>query len=748
MKHHILLGCALLAACLLPVAAGAAPVVFWASDPVARGDTVLVTGAGLGNPNGVLVHRFSDGPAGNPLTGPTEVRMDSSPQRCEAIQPTNESLKFILPAKLAPGIFLYQIRTAEGQVRCLLNLPTVWWAQGQEGGDAAPGGTLRLFGKNLLGPGKTATVVLVGTKTLRLTGTGDVWSLTVPIPATAAEGNYRIYVHNGYGGAIGWSESLPVTLRAPEAWPSRIFRVTDYGATGQGQADDTTAVQAALNAAGQAGGGVVYFPRGMYQLTQALTVPRLVILRGEAEELTALFWADTDTPPKLWINGTNHFGLENLTLYCSNYIGFLGGDQSGADAGSVFLRQVRVRADIYRGHEAAEVQEARYKQGLGGFGAGHWLIQLGGSSNVVEDCDLYSSGCVIGLREPRGAVIRHNQLGQGRWGGSGIFGGEGIIVEGNHYYGASLTSWGGVGGVGYGNVSDFYLAHNDFSRAYGGDGEQLTSDAPGGYFYGKPAAVEEDGLKVPEEQGNGTGSWVGAALYVVSGTGMGQWRKITAAEGSRLTVDRPWQVAPDTDSLIVVAYLQSHWLVTNNSFADVGVALQFYGDSIEHIVAGNTCARAAGYESIGMDYGDYKTPPAQRNTHQPNWYCQFLDNTITEGNIYRSGSDNHILAGCSSLAVYGWAPSADWPWPLAYAQVLRGNRLQNNSRIHVGGSNAKFPTVRDVVVERNSISKSPVGVEVDAATSGIVVRENTYDQVTQPLAGSGAGQVWGPAPGP
>jgi hypothetical protein len=672
--------------------------------------------------------------------------MDSSAQRCAAIQPTNESVKFLLPPKLAPGIYMCVIRSAEGQVARPLNRPVVWWAQGEEGVEAAPGGTLRLFGKNLLGPGKTAAVVLLGTKTLRLTGTGDVWGLRVPIPADAAQGNYRVYVHNGYGGALGWSESLPVTLRAPEAWPSRIFNVNDYGATGQGTADDTTAVQAALDAAGKAGGGVVYFPRGRYQLTQALTVPRFVVLRGEAEELTALYWPDTDTPPRLWITGTNHFGLENLTLYCSNYKDFLGGDQGGEDAGSFFLRQVRVRADIYRGHQAAEVQEARYKAGLGGFGAGHWLLQLGGRNVVIEDCDLYSSGTVIGLHEPRGAVIRHNQLGSGRWGGSGIFGGEGIIVEGNRYYGASLTSWGGVGGVGYGNVSNFYLAHNEFSLAYGGDGEQLTSDAPGGFFYGKPAAVEADGLRVPPERAPQTPGWVGAALYVVAGTGMGQWRRITAADGARLTVESPWQVPPDTDSLIVVAHLLSHWLVTGNSFTDVGVALQFYGDSIEHIVAGNTCARAAGYESIGMDYGDYNLPPAQRTTHQPTWYCQFFDNTISEGNLYRGGSDNHIPAGGSSLAVYGWPPSADWPWPLAYAQVLRGNRLENNSEIHVGGGSSKFPTVRDVVVEHNSVSKSPVGVEVDAATSGIVVRENSCDQVSAPLTGGGAGQVWSGPP--
>jgi hypothetical protein len=629
----------------------------------------------------------------------------------------------------------------------VLNRPVVWWGQGEEGGAAAPGGVLRLLGKNLLGPGKTATVVLQGAgKTLTLSGTGDVWSLSVALPGDAAEGDYRVYVHNGYGGASGWSEGLAVTVRKPEVWPSKLFSVADYGATGNGGADQTAAVQAALAAAGAAGGGVVYFPRGVYQLTQPLTVPRLVVLRGEATDLTALFWPDTDTPPKQWILGTNHFGLENLTLYCSNYLTFLGAEQTAADAGSVFLRQVRVRADIYRGHEEAQVQEARYRQGLGGFGAGHWLIQLGGSDNVVEDCDLYSSGCVIGIREARDCVIRHNQLGSGRWGGSGIFGGERVILEGNRYYGASLTSWGGAGGVGYGNLTHLYIGHNSMTDAHGGDSEQITSDAAGGFFYGKADTVGADSVTLPATAAKPGPRWVGAAVYVVSGTGMGQWRRVTAYDGDQLTLDRPWQVTPDATSLLEITFQLSQWVISDNRFADVGISVQLYGDSIEEIVAGNTCARAAGYQAIGKDYGAYKIPPEQRTTHQPTWYCQFLNNTITEGNIYRSGANNDILAGPSVVAVWGWPPALDWPWPLAYGEVIRGNNLENNSLIHVGGSRGPAPSVRDVVVEHNTIAKSDTGVELDAGTTGMVVRDNHCTEVAQPLAGAGMARAWVPAP--
>lgn len=48
------------------------------------------------------------------------------------------------------------------------------------------------------------------------------------------------------------------------------FDVTAYGATGDGLTDDTVAIQDAIDAAAAAGGGVVYFPAGVYVVGGAL----------------------------------------------------------------------------------------------------------------------------------------------------------------------------------------------------------------------------------------------------------------------------------------------------------------------------------------------------------------------------------------------------------------------------------------------------------------------------------------------
>lgn len=62
----------------------------------------------------------------------------------------------------------------------------------------------------------------------------------------------------------------------------REFKVTDYGAVGNGIADCTSAFQAALDAAGHMdGGGVVLVPTGVYRVS-ALRIPAYVSLQGTA----------------------------------------------------------------------------------------------------------------------------------------------------------------------------------------------------------------------------------------------------------------------------------------------------------------------------------------------------------------------------------------------------------------------------------------------------------------------------------
>ena len=76
------------------------------------------------------------------------------------------------------------------------------------------------------------------------------------------------------------------TVRAAAPDPD-MYSVMDFGAKGDGKTDDTVAFQKALDTAGQAGGGVVYAPRGNYFFAGHLDVPSAVTLKGMWESVPA-----------------------------------------------------------------------------------------------------------------------------------------------------------------------------------------------------------------------------------------------------------------------------------------------------------------------------------------------------------------------------------------------------------------------------------------------------------------------------
>lgn len=59
-----------------------------------------------------------------------------------------------------------------------------------------------------------------------------------------------------------------------------VWNVMDFGAVRDGQTDNTAAFQKALDAAGQARGGLVSVPAGRYSFSGSLTVPKAVTLAG------------------------------------------------------------------------------------------------------------------------------------------------------------------------------------------------------------------------------------------------------------------------------------------------------------------------------------------------------------------------------------------------------------------------------------------------------------------------------------
>ena len=687
----------------------AAPTVFWASDPVQPGQTVVVIGEGFGEKPKVEISRLSDGQRSPVSEGFVTV---------DAIQASDQGLKFTVPTTIQPGIFAYRITTEAGSCQGLLNRPQAWWAQGDVGLTASPGSRIWVFGRNFEKKALVTLRSVDGDKQVSLAAAGDEYAISAYIPSDLLSGKYGLAVSaiKGSPGTFSSSEpSLPIVVSKPTVWPTTMFNVREAGAEGDGVKDDTAAIFTTLQKAEKAGGGVVYFPRGRYRVSEALAVPRFTVLRGEKREWSCLAWGDFAKPPEALIRGTNSFGIEELTLYAKDHQHVIASDLGDKpDAGDVFVRKVRVRADAYRGHPSQDEVAKTFGMQMRLSTGGGDTIRLGGKNIEITDSDFYGSGRSIYLKSAHGGRVEGNKFYNGRWGWYCLEGCDGLIFANNELTGGDLMSTGG----GIANYStscsqNIYFAHNRMSLAHGWDREIMTTDAGDGAYFGKIKSVNGTKMvlaETPEKFVKKGRNWRGSAVFILAGKGAGQYRRLAKYEGDQIEVDRPWVVDPDQDSLLSITMFHGHYLLVDNEFTDCG-AMQFYGTSIDCVVAHNRGTRMSGFRGLGLWYYAF----------QPSWYCQFLDNEILEGNYYHWNE-----AADSVLEVFG-AKHGSYQGPLNVGAVVRGNQLLGQSYIRVSGS------CRDVVVEGNRVAHADRGIFVSRDTARVLVKDNQFEDVAQPV---------------
>ena len=701
---------------LTPRARTATPTVFWASDPVRPAETVVLVGEGLTADCRVEVARFPDTATDHPAKSVAEWPGDG--QSVQVLDAGGQGLKFVVPDKLQPGVFAFRIAADNAVATGVLNRPLVWWAQGDRGSFASPGGWLTVFGRNLRVPSSATptdketkvSVRLEGPKSVTIPGLSlDSFSARATLPKDLPAGEYRLWVHHGAGGPAGWSESVTLHVEVVASWPQTVFNVRELGADGDGLRDDTAAVLGALQKVEAVGGGIVFFPRGRYKLSAGLVIPPKTVLRGEKREWSALAWTDLDKPPEALVRGSNCFGLEELTLYAKDHQHVIVSDLGKEpDAGNVFLHRVRVRADVYRGHPKVEEVDRRFRQQQKLSTGGGDTVRLGGANIEILDSDFYGSGRSLYLSRVRGGRIERNRFFNGRWGWISLSGSNGLVFANNELIGADLMSTGGGINCLDGSAASehVYYAHNSIRLAHGWDREAMTTDAGDGIYFGDVSVLGPRALKLTEVPKWQRRNWVGAGVFILDGKGAGQARRLAGYEADRIEIDRSWAVAPDESSRISITMFQGRYLIVGNEFTDVG-AMQFYGTSIDCIVAGNRGTRMPGFRDLGLWYHGY----------QPSWYCQLLDNEILEGNYYHWNE-----ARDAQLEVYG-AKRDPYQGPLNIGAVVRGNRLCGQAHIRVAGS------CRDALVENNRIAHATRGIFISGQTQRVTQRDNQFEDV-------------------
>jgi hypothetical protein len=700
------------------------PSIFWVSDPVQPGEVVMVEGANWGNSPNIELSWLQDDKPGQPPIG------ESAIQKTVVLTPlqvTSSSLKFLVPADWKLGVYSFQVSANDlKSTSILVNAPVPWWQQGDWGKEASPGGWLRVFGRCLSIDGKATLALQHSGQTIIFTPTQqDQWSLNVSLPENMVAGEYITWVHNGCGGPAAWKQVGMVKIKShPPLWKSDIFDISKYGAVANDEFEDGPAVQAALDAAGKNGGGIVLIPRGRFQINTTLVIPRFVLLRGEGKDLSQIYWRDRITPLETLIRGTNSFSIEDLSILAVNHLAAITTDPSNVpEAGNVFLRRLYIYLNRFENADFKMVPNRLTERHLEGADQNLGAVIIGGENVQVTDCEIYSSHSPFRFNANYG-LYSNNRCFQGD--ASNFISGTNVIFENNVVQGSHM----GRGGGCYVRLN-LYYAHNRIGNMAFHDAELFVTDAPAQIIVN---FVSISGVKIVLDRQVDwrelTGqTWTGnptreVAFFITLGTGSGQYRLVKKFNQQEAELNQPWDVLPDSSSTIVLAPFYRNNMLIGNEFHD-GAIVNSGCMGIDWIFAGNKITRGGGLRNMGY-------------LKLPSWYHQYFDNEILVGSGTR-GPHGDVPPLDSHLSTIGEG---------SRGTVFRRNVLDNNARIETEMNMWGYldrGTVRDVIIDHNIICDADVGINLTGPNNGILLWGNRFERVKEPLTGLNDGVFMHPA---
>ena len=693
--------------------AAPAPVPFWVSEPVLPDDTVLVTGGRLSGSTVAHLAQLDDGVAGPP----SFPNLGSVPWG--TVMPgtaTSRSLHVGIPAAWSVGI--YALRLANGGTNgpaILVNAPDPWFAMGDGGMEVSPGGTLYAGGHCLAYPGRTTVIALVqnGAVAATLTGTpfasdqrGWGYAVSATLPSVPY-GLYEVWLHNGFGGTNGWAKVAdPLSVIPAFSWPTAT--VDFESMTGTNDNAKMTAAMAAV----PANGGTIILPARTINLTSSLVLPKTCRLKGQGKASTVLSFAGNCATPLIngWmypnhVNRSN-FALEDLKIYAPAAFTNVAVQVAYQPA---YLPGWMKRVDV-------QLDAPVPPGGSGGKINCVWLRQT--TEFTMEDCVFDSTtpvrgyDTVFGLRLSR-CTLNWREMSLQLYGVT-----THVIVDdctfnirgdptanrwvefSNPNPGIAYGAFGGnYGGQYIKNVLLSNCIHTRDDHSYAMPGYVgYTSDGENSIYTG-PFTASGTALTLPNPTiTNSSGvmvvyDWAGCRASILEGPGAGQHRTVVtgATPGqTALTIDRPWDVSPDSNSVIDIGCQVGNTLMIANDWSEARL-IQLYFNGVNNTVAGGNVGSADGQTTTCCAWSGY-----HYQGYFPDSQVQFL-----------SVSNQYGRVQYINITSTGTSPNTQPHYVGQASFVVRDMREVNGGYVTAktqsgsgSGTNTVYLPVRDFLIER------------------------------------------------
>ncbi|MBE6541348.1 MAG: hypothetical protein E7672_02750 [Ruminococcaceae bacterium] len=737
-------------------------IIYFSGNTITKsGETVLLYGDGLDEIKSISVSRLCNKkvtdkpgyitvitpaaiPTSEQLAGASEAVFGKDSINVKLIQQNNQSVKFVIPESLEMGVYSVIVETADSKEILYVNAPAIKWTQGDNGESASPSGWLRICGEKLsIDGGETSVVFEKDGKLIpmEVSKVYDAYSVEVKIPADFETGEYKVYLTNGFGGDTAWSMPEIAKIAYPEVMPEKIFNVRDFGAVGTGLVDDTDAVKAALAAAGENGGGVVYFPRGRYQITDPIDIPDYTTIRGESKNKTQVFWFpfkyDFNKLPEYFISAESNVIFEDIEFRGTRAYVFMDLGKNTPNPKNITLRRLIINFNPYSGIEFAPAQK-HYMDAMNEIdgtvtyftrpGRGSALIFFAGDNISIYDNDIYSPQVTFAPQvqdstkwgsqsRPKTNFLFKNNIIRSRYDEWSFFGySRHAIIEDNIFDGNT------VGSAGQG----MYFARNKMINTMFRDREAYTTDMSYSAIIRANAKFEGNKVIFPEGTRLHIDRTENPALYIANGKGAGQARAVVKAEENIVTLDSPFACEPDeTSELNYGGTIRTDFYLIENYINNAG-HIQFFVDQCLSVFDGNKVDHAGGILTFSWIEGNTKTGI---------YFITVLNNSCIGGNHFHYyGAPAPEDSDCEKVDMWSGYTTVGVRIKgnviTSHAIHFKRNELTDNAMFRFFGDGY----VDNLIIENNKVYDSEYGINVECHTSTSYIRNNDITgNVSNPL---------------
>lgn len=477
----------------------------------------------------------------------------------------------------------------------------------------------------------------------------------VEIPKGIPEGDYEIYYHCGYGGALGWSNGVSITV-------TNEYTVTDHyrnrwarevsvqpalpkcekiiiEAPKEGAfADMADEIQGACDKLAAAGGGIVILTAGCYGISKTIELRGGVVLQGAGDGATTIRTVQGCEIRQDWdkaaFAGPKGAGkpADWKPFWQKHRNGVLVRifDNAGIDGVKLELAGAGIGVLISGDTDTSTVKGAfvsncRIDNGCANtYFPGSWFGSMsGGIIGICNTYELVVHNCNITALKPiellparndYAKIIKNRFETSPKQMDQTFFGAmyDSMIVENQFLSGRRgfMTQGGFANNWMYQNRTE------DVNRACNAL-ELYMSEHGHGYWGGYAEeigdnyiAVNRDNDILKTENNSLHSSTTSMALVVndgtclaksdrliciVDGRGFGQYRKVIGIDGNKLILDRPWDITPDeTTYFILCAQTLNNLYIDNGTSFCNGHTQILWNGGIENVISGHNIDLAAG----------------------------------------------------------------------------------------------------------------------------------------------------------